>query len=401
MSTAARGPNWSFVTLGELTKNRPICYGVLKPGPNDPRGVPLVRVTDIAGNNYDASKLVRITNELDQEFRRSRLRGGEILISIQGTIGRVAIYPEDSGGANVSRTIAVVDPDERVNRRFAYWYLRGQGERGLFETVGSTRSSLNIGVLRRVSIPIPPLEEQKWIAAVLDRADALRAKRRAATKKLEALKQAIFMDMFGNPSANPDEWGVVTVGDLCHVKGGKRLPKGAEYSPISTEHRYIRVVDLHEGKVAEENLVYLTPEVQQKISRYTVSEEDIIVSIAGSIGEVAWVPSSLSGANLTENAAKLAPRASSSYDARYLAAFLRLPDAQRQIERQTGQVTIGKLALFRLAKVRVLLPPLALQTEYVRRIELVDGVAARLAESEALANRLFGSLQSRAFAEVL
>ncbi len=114
---------WPNLSLGELTeRTRPICYGVLKPGISDENGVPLIRVTDISGNYFDDSKLLRISPSLDEEFRRSRLKGGEILISIQGTIGRVAVCSPQFAGANISRTIAVVRPDERVERRFAYWF---------------------------------------------------------------------------------------------------------------------------------------------------------------------------------------------------------------------------------------------------------------------------------------
>lgn len=392
---------WSATTLGELTEKRPICYGVLKPGPNDPAGVPLVRVSDISENYFDPSELIYINRDLDVEFRRSRLRGGEILISIQGTIGRVARYPTDAGQANISRTIAVIDPDNRVDRSFLYWYLRSLGERGVFDTVGSTRSSLNIGALRKVPIPLPPIDEQRRIADILDRADELRAKRRAAIERLENLKQSIFLDMFSDPVRNPMNWPIKTIGELCAVKGGKRLPKGEEYSSVPTPYRYIRVVDLKDGKVDESGLVYLKPDVQRRIARYTVSPSDVIVSIAGSIGEVAYVPASLDGTNLTENAAKLVPKQADEYLPRYLSEFLRLPYAQSQIGAEVGQVTIGKLALFRLEKVRVPVPPLELQRAYIANLAKIDELFGTQSDSSSQLEELFGSLQQRGLAGAL
>ena len=95
---------WDTATLGELTAStRPICYGVLKPGPHDPAGVPLVRITDLMGGGVKSSGLHFISKALDDEFRRSRLNGGEVLLSIQGTIGRAAICPDELAGANISR----------------------------------------------------------------------------------------------------------------------------------------------------------------------------------------------------------------------------------------------------------------------------------------------------------
>jgi restriction endonuclease S subunit len=157
-------PAW--VSLADLTQHRPICYGVLKPGERDPEGVPLVRITDIKSNKLDEEHLYLISPALHQEFRRSQLRGGEVLLSIQGTIGRTAICPPHLAGANVSRTIAVIDPDSRCLADYLrYWLLSQDGK---FPVGGSTRASLNIGALRRLRVPVPPLEEQERIVRLLD-----------------------------------------------------------------------------------------------------------------------------------------------------------------------------------------------------------------------------------------
>jgi type I restriction enzyme S subunit len=251
--------------------------------------------------------------------------------------------------------------------------------------------------LARVRVPLPPLPEQRRIAEILDKADALRAKRRAALAQLDTLTQSIFLDMFGDPATNPKGWPVVSIADICEVKGGKRLPKGEEYSSVPTPFRYIRVVDLKGGRVDEAALVYLKPEIQAEIARYVVNTGDVIISIAGSIGLVAPVPQSLNGVNLTENAAKLVPRSAGRYEAQYLARFLETDHAQGQIGSHIGQVTIGKLALFRIEKLQVPLPPIELQREFVRRAAEVDKHGAAQKESVSRLDELFSSLRHRAF----
>lgn len=249
----------------------------------------------------------------------------------------------------------------------------------------------------RIKIPLPPLREQRRIAEILDKADALRAKRRAALAQLDTLAQSIFLEMFDDPAANPKSWRVVSIGDICDVKGGKRLPKGEEYSSVPTPFRYIRVVDLKGGRVDEAALVYLDPEIQASISRYVVNTGDVIISIAGSIGLVAAVPQSLDGANLTENAAKLVQRQSGQYEAEYLARFLESDHAQGQVRSHVGQVTIGKLALFRIEKIKVPLPPIEVQREFVRRLAAVDSHAAVQRAAASRSDELFASLQFHAF----
>ena len=101
-------------------------------------------------------------------------------------------------------------------------------------------SNLNVDRCLVFPNPLPSLLEQRRIAEILDKADALRAKRRAALAQLDILTQSIFLDMFGDPATNPKGWPVVTIADICEVKGGKRLPKGEEYSSTPTPHRYIR-----------------------------------------------------------------------------------------------------------------------------------------------------------------
>ena len=157
---------WGAVSLADLTSHRPICYGVLKPGPRQTNGVPLIRITDISADVVDESDIYLITDRLSKEFSRSILRGGEILLSIQGTIGRTAICPQSLAGANVSRTLAVIDPDERVDRRFLrFWCLSRNGR---FPVCGSTRASLNIGAIRDLLVPIAPLPEQHRIVEKIE-----------------------------------------------------------------------------------------------------------------------------------------------------------------------------------------------------------------------------------------
>jgi type I restriction enzyme S subunit len=109
-------------TLDEINRSdAPICYGVLKPGERDPDGILMVRVTDIRNNYFEMQDIVTITPTLDKEFARSRIAPGDVLISVQGTVGRVAVVPLDVQRANISRTIARVRP---VLPELANWLVR-------------------------------------------------------------------------------------------------------------------------------------------------------------------------------------------------------------------------------------------------------------------------------------
>jgi type I restriction enzyme S subunit len=186
------------VELDQLIEpDRPICYGVLKPGPFVEGGVPLVRILDIEGDELSTDGLFRVSAALDKEFARSRLEGGELLLSIQGTVGRVAVFPRDFGPANISRTIARLAFTDTSNAPFLrHWFRSQQGQRAIDGAiVGTTRSSLNIGVLRRLSVPHFTGTEKGCISEVLDTLDTAIHETEAIIAKLKAVKQGLLHDL--------------------------------------------------------------------------------------------------------------------------------------------------------------------------------------------------------------
>lgn len=100
-------------------------------------------------------------------------------------------------------------------------------------------------------------------------------------------------------------WDEVKLGDICVVKGGKRLPAGHMLVDHQTAHPYIKARDIRHGKVSSAELQFLEPSTFEKIKRYTVNQGDVCITIVANIGDVGIVPKELDGASLTENAVKL------------------------------------------------------------------------------------------------
>ena len=165
-------------------------------------------------------------------------------------------------------------------------------------------------------------------------------------------------------------WGVVSLGHIATVKGGKRLPKGTAFSQEPTVHPYIRVVDMVDGEIAQESFEYVPEAVFPSISRYIVSEKDIVISIAGTIGRLALVPKELHGANLTENAAKITG-IDDKILPEYLFNYLGSQLGQQQIRALTAKTTQPKLALFRIETIEILLPPVAEQRRICEKVATI------------------------------
>ena len=176
-------------------------------------------------------------------------------------------------------------------------------------------------------------------------------------------------------------WPFVQVGEVCEVKGGKRLPQGEPFANDKTSHPYLRVSDFRNATVDTSNIKYITDEIHNTISRYTISSADVYITIAGTIGLRGTIPEHLDNANLTENAAKFVID-SQRIDNRYLALVGNGAIVQEQIASLTHAVGVPKLSLERIRTIRIPLPPLEVQKEIVAEIKgyqrVIDGARAVL-----------------------
>lgn len=102
------------------------------------------------------------------------------------------------------------------------------------------------------------------------------------------------------------DWEIKKLGEVCQIKGGKRIPKGKKLLTEKTLHPYIRVTDFtDDGTVSLSDIHYISDEIYETIKQYTITTSDVFISIAGTIGKVGVIPVELNNANLTENACKL------------------------------------------------------------------------------------------------
>ena len=184
----------------------------------------------------------------------------------------------------------------------------------------------------------------------------------------------------------------VKIGEIARVKGGKRLPKGFAIQDDPTDHPYLRVVDFNDNGLDSSNVRFITNEVYEMLRRYTITDSDIYVSIAGTIGRVGIVPAEFSGANLTENAAKITELSGNVY-APYLCYFLKGYTGQRILKSKTGGTSQPKLALFRIAEIEFPKPSLDRQRRMADILSaydhLIENNRRRIALLERAARELY------------
>lgn len=187
------------------------------------KGIPVLSAQNVKNGtlSYETDRFTSL-EEYRSFSKRLPIAAGDVLLTIVGTIGRVAVV-ESPTPAVFQRSIAVLRPKSKVlDSRFLYHASQAQHFRTQLDRATNTSSQAGVylGRLKEVQIPLPPLPEQRRIAAILDHADALRAKRRAAIAKLDSLAQSIFFDMFGDPVRNELGWVQKPLGEILTIRRG-------------------------------------------------------------------------------------------------------------------------------------------------------------------------------------
>lgn len=170
---------WCWATVQQLTlANRPCAYGVLQPGPHEPTGIPLVRVGDISDGAIVTQALKRIAPSIAARYPRTRLQGGEVLISLVGAIGRTAVVPDTLAGANTARAVGVIPLSPHLEPSWIEAWFRNPEQiaqmTGLAHEVA--RKTLNLEDVRQATVALPPRAEQIRIVSALRMYESVAAK---------------------------------------------------------------------------------------------------------------------------------------------------------------------------------------------------------------------------------
>ncbi|HAO78947.1 MAG TPA: hypothetical protein DCQ92_08235 [Verrucomicrobia subdivision 3 bacterium] len=164
---------WRWESLAEVAADgAPILYGILQPGPDMPGGVPYVRPTEIVEDVIDLSSIRRTTPAIAGKYKRSVLKPDDVILSIVGTIGKVAVVPPDLDGGNITQSSVRVRPrSEVVSPRYVAWVLRSPVLRRQFDKhrLGTAVPRLNVAHVRALRVPVPPLPEQRRIVAEIEK----------------------------------------------------------------------------------------------------------------------------------------------------------------------------------------------------------------------------------------
>lgn len=322
----------------------------------------------------------------------SILPTNSILLSSRAPIGLVAI---NSIPMATNQGFKSLIPDSRkLDSKFLYYWLKSKT--GFLQGLGNgaTFKEISKATVERIEIPLPPLNEQRRIAAVLDKSDTLRRKRKRALELLDGLKQSIFLEMFGDPLRNAKDFPVTELETVVSpsrritygiLKPGPNIPDGIPY---------IRVLDIQNDRINVADLKRTSLDIASEYKRSTLKSGDLLISIRGHVGRMAIVPPECEGANITQDTARLAINGANT---EFVKAQLETESARHWMFRRTKGAAVKGINLGDLRQFPLMVPALNFQNEFALKLQAAKQLLAKNLVQHAHLEAVFNSLQHRAF----
>ncbi len=318
-----------------------------------------------------------------------------LLVALYGaTVGRIGVLGVE---ATTNQAVCYIIPDKRkADGRYLFYALRSQVPFWLGKRVGGGQPNISQGIIKDTRIPLPPLSEQRRIADILDKADAIRRKRRQLRESTRGMILSIFHHDFGQPITNPRKWSVLPLAEV--VAEGTGVTYGIVQCGPHVENGvpYFRTSDITgERTPSLDEFGRTAPEIAARFERSTVRTGELVLAIRASVGAIVEVPAELDGANLTQGTARIAPGAKTTKE--YLLWCLRTPQMQDWLQRQCKGATFREITLSRLREMPVPVPPMEIQRRFSAQVAKTVRIGDRFSDAANASSKLFDSLVQRAF----
>ncbi|WP_019341968.1 restriction endonuclease subunit S [Stutzerimonas stutzeri] len=304
------------------------------------------------------------------------------------------VLPNDKGLATTELVPMLPDAD-RLERKYLAYYLRSKGfvDWVSAQVAGAKMPRVSMLLFWQHEIPLPPLSEQKRIAAILDKADAIRRKRQQAIKLADDFLRAVFLDMFGDPVTNPKGLRVVPLISIC-----EKVTDGTHQSPKweSSGVPFLFISNIVDGKINYDTNKFISGETFAELTRTTLIEKgDILYTTVGSYGNVAVVPGDRDFC-FQRHIAHIKP-SRQMVDPQFLAGMLSSSVVRQQADRLVRGVAQKTLNLRELKEIKVFDLPMKDQENYLRIIDPINKVAERQLFSGRELDKKFNALSQKAF----
>lgn len=392
--------SWEMVRLEDLTENGFMIDGDwIESKDQDPSGdIRLLQLADI-GEGYFINKSNRFINrETSEKLKCTFLKKNDILIArMPDPIGRACLFPFEAENSYVTVVdVCVMRTKKEIDRKYVTYAINSPDFRNKIasQITGTTRLRISGKKLKDLQIPLPPFPIQKRIAEILDAADALKRKDQALLKKYDELAQAIFIDMFGDPDRNPNNFSLKDLSSICI-----EVVDCPHSTPIHTEeitnYPCIRTSEMKNGKIVWNKMKYLNYENYLiRVKRLTPKAGDIVYAREGTYGEAIILPEGYEFAlGQRTMLLRLDPKKCDNY---FICHFINSDFVYKQAKRKNMGSTVGHVNVADVKKFQILLPPLELQEKFGDILKLIHAQITSISK-KYLSEELFQTLLQKAF----
>jgi len=410
--------------LDSCCQKNSVTYGVVQPGAALSEGKPIIRVNNFRDTRIDLSDVMYIAPEIEAKYSRTRLKGGEVLLTIVGSVGQVAVVPKRFAGFNVARAVAVIDPLQHIAPEWIALCLRSPLSQHLLGSRANTtvQTTINLKDLRALPIPLPPERERCTIAEFVGALDDRITLLRETNATLEAIAQALFKSWFmdfdpihakqqGRAPDCMDEATAALFPDSFEESKLGLIPKGWSISNIEEIAEKVGMgpfgsnikvstfvsqgVPVLNGRNVQDTLLtdldfnFITPSHAEKLKNSCVKAGDVVITHRGTLGQVALVPEGLCYDQFVVSQSQFFLRC----DRRrmlpeWITYFFKSPIGQQLLLANTSQVGVPSIArpVSHLRSIKLVLPPFEILSQFSETVSaLHKSVVANRQQAQTLA----------------
>ena len=296
-------------------------------------------------------------------------------------------------GVLASTMIKIEPKVQQFLPNFAFLFLKTQFQTLKSRTTGSSIPHISKSVFENLKVPLPPLETQRKIVAILEKADETKRLRMQADELTNQLLQSVFLEMFGDPVKNPKGWEVKTLGDICTL-----IKDGPHVSPNYVEEGvpFITVHNIIKGFFDLCNVKYISKEDHTEFCKRCKPERgDVLYSKGGTTGFAKRVDVEFEFSIWVHLALLKFPK--DRINPIFLETCLNSNYCKVQAKRYTRGIANRDLVLGQMAKIKIIVPPLSIQQKFAQIIEKVEAMQQNQKQSRQEINNLFNALMQKAF----
>lgn len=368
----------------------------------DPDGdIRLLQLADIGVGDFLDRSSRYMTSSKANQLKCTYIQKGDILVArMPDPIGRACQFPGDPQPCVTVVDVCVLRPDSNVaDSKYVTHILNSSGVKNQLDRFvkGATRQRISRTNLEQIPIPLPPLPEQRRIAAILDQADLLRAKRRRALVQLHSLTQAIFIEIFGDPIHNSKGWRIAPLRSSAErIQIGPFGSQLHEEDYINDGIPLINPTHIKNAKICPDPSLSISEEKYNQLSQYHLAAGDLVLGRRGEMGRCAVVTTQEHGWLCGTGSLFIRPKAD-TISSTYLSFVISSASMRRHLENVAQGVTMANLNKDIVGSLSIPVPPMELQREFISQLAVVEGLQNNQHCSLADLNSLFSSLQNRAF----